>query len=53
MKVRLTATVAALALTGLAFAADITSGPQPGKSVGAFNPLHCSGKGIGGKACLV
>jgi hypothetical protein len=54
MKVRFTASVAAmLLLSGVAFTADIVSGPQVGKGVGAFNPLHATGKGAGGKQCLV
>jgi hypothetical protein len=54
MKARFTATVAAaLAVTGLALAADLKSGPQQGQGVGAFNPLHCTGAGKGNKSCLV
>jgi hypothetical protein len=29
------------------------SGPQVGEGVVPFNPLHCTGEGAGGKACLV
>jgi hypothetical protein len=33
---------------------DLKSGPQKAKmSIKAFNPLHCSGGGVGTKACLV
>jgi uncharacterized protein YfiM (DUF2279 family) len=55
MKTRLVASAAAaLLLTGaMSFAADIKSGPQKGDSPKAFNPLHATGKGAGGKACLV
>jgi hypothetical protein len=32
----------------------LKSGPQVGSSkIPPFNPLHCSGAGEGGKACLV
>jgi hypothetical protein len=55
MKMRLVASAtAALLLTGAAvLAADIKSGPQKGQSLAAFNPLHATGKGAGGKSCLV
>lgn len=55
MKMRFTASVAAmLLLSGVAaLAADIKSGPQTGESPKAFNPLHATGKGAGGKQCLV
>ena len=55
MRVRFTASLAAvLLLSGVAaLAADLESGPQVGKGVGAFNPLHATGKGEGGKSCLV
>jgi len=45
--------LALLVSSGLA-ADDFKSGPQkPSIKVRAFNPLHCSGSGIGGKSCLV
>ena len=40
-------------LVSSALAADITSGPQPGKSVGAFHPLNVTGPFAGQKQCLV
>lgn len=44
---------AAVTLTALA-ADDLKSGEQkPSMRIQAFNPLHCSGKGAGGKSCLV
>jgi hypothetical protein len=34
--------------------ATLKSGPQVGSSkISPFNPLHCSGAGAGGRACLV
>jgi hypothetical protein len=46
--------VAALFAAGALYAADLKSGPQVGSSrIPPFNPLHCNGKGEGGKACLV
>lgn len=55
MKVSLTASfAAALLLTGaVALADELKSGPQKGTGTPAFNPLHATGKGKGGKACLV
>jgi len=49
------ASLAAVALiVGAAAAAEgLKSGPQEGKGVAPFNPLHCTGDGAGGKACLV
>jgi hypothetical protein len=46
--------VAMLVSTGV-FAGDgLKSGPPVGSSkITPFNPLHCSGAGEGGKACLV
>jgi hypothetical protein len=45
---------AALLFCSASLAAELKSGPQVGSSnIPAFNPLHCSGKGVGGKACLV
>jgi hypothetical protein len=48
-------TLAAVALVGgLAFAAEIKSGPQPGdKLPGAFHPMNITGESKGEKACLV
>lgn len=46
--------VAATLLVGSALAAELQSGPQPGKNIpGAFNPLHCNGPDTGKKVCLV
>lgn len=47
--------IAALVLVGSIQAADdFKSGPQKVTiKVKPFNPLHCSGKGVGGKQCLV
>jgi hypothetical protein len=54
-RLTLGASLAAVALLlGSALAAeDLKSGPQVGKGLVPFNPLHCSGEGAGGKACLV
>ena len=48
-------TVPALALVaGLASAAEIKSGPQPGEKIpGPFNPLNVNGEDAGEKRCLV
>lgn len=46
-------TLAAALLVGGVTAGDIKSGPQEGKSVGVFNPLHVTGKTAGQKQCLV
>jgi hypothetical protein len=44
----------ALLLSGGVLAeSSLKSGPQVGKRVTPFNPLHCTGSGKGGKACLV
>jgi hypothetical protein len=42
-------------LPGSSIAAEaLKSGPEVGsKKISAFNPLHCTGSGAGGKACLV
>ena len=56
MKARsmLGASLAAVLLMGSPVAAeDLKSGPQVGKSVHPFNPLHVTGPGKGGKQCLV
>jgi hypothetical protein len=49
------ASLAAALLVGSVIAAEaLKSGPQVGSSsLPAFNPLHCSGSGAGGKQCLV
>jgi hypothetical protein len=48
------ATLALTLLAGGAMAEEaLKSGPQPGKSLTPFNPLHVTGKGAGGKQCLV
>src|SRR5438067_1276487 len=47
--------VAALAVTlgGMAFGADLKSGPQSGEKVpGPFHPLNVNGEDAGKKACL-
>jgi hypothetical protein len=48
-------TVPALALVaGLAGAAEVKSGPQPGEKIpGPFNPLNINGEDAGEKRCLV
>ena len=51
-KVLLGAACVALA-SGVGPAADIKSGPQPGDSVGVFNPLNVTGKFAGKSQCLV
>ena len=45
----------AIAITSIALAEDksLKSGLQPGDSPAAFNPLHCNGKAVGKKNCLV
>jgi hypothetical protein len=47
--------LAVVLLMNTSFAADdLKSGVQkPSMKIVAFNPLHCSGDGAGGKACLV
>jgi len=48
------ASLAVALLTGSLLAAESPkSGPQVGKKVTPFNPLHVTGSGKGGKACLV
>jgi hypothetical protein len=44
---------AALLLGSAVLAAEVKSGPQPGQGVGIFDPLHCTGRQAGSKACLV
>ncbi len=46
--------LAMLASAGVMAGDGLKSGPQVGSSkIVPFNPLHCSGAGEGGKACLV
>lgn len=47
--------LAVMLVMNTSFAADdLKSGPQtPSMKISAFNPLHCSGGGVGTKACLV
>ena len=46
--------VALLVGSGAFAADDLKSGPQkPTTRITPFNPLHCSGPGVGGKSCLV
>jgi hypothetical protein len=48
------ASLAAVLLIGGVIAEEgLKSGPQVGKRVTPFNPLHITGSGKGGKACLV
>jgi hypothetical protein len=48
------ASLAGALLLSSVFAAEVVkSGPQVGKKVTPFNPLHVTGSGKGGKACLV
>ena len=48
------ASLAAVLLIGGALAEErLKSGPQVGRRVVPFNPLHINGSGKGGKACLV
>ena len=48
------ASLAAVLLIGGALAEEkLKSGPQVGKRVVPFNPLHINGSGKGGRACLV
>ena len=44
---------AALLIGGVLAAESLKSGPQVGRRVVPFNPLHVTGSGKGGKACLV
>jgi hypothetical protein len=49
-----TSLAVALLVGGVIAAESLKSGPQVGSSsLPAFNPLHCSGSGAGGKQCLV
>ena len=54
-RIFLGASLAVAALVSVALAAEsLKSGPQVGSSsIPPFNPLHCTGAGAGGKACLV
>jgi hypothetical protein len=48
------ASLAVALLVGSALAEEsLKSGPQVGKGVAPFNPLHVTGRGAGGKQCLV
>ena len=48
------AALAIAVLVSSAMAGDLKSGPQVGSSkIPPFNPLHATGKGAGGKQCLV
>ena len=48
------ASLAAALLIGGALAAEkLKSGPQVGRVVHPFDPLHVTGPGKGGKSCLV
>jgi hypothetical protein len=49
----ITGAALALLLGSTLTAADLKSGPQPGQSVSAFNPLHCTGARTGSRDCLV
>ena len=54
MKSRVFLGAACVALAcGVGLGADVKSGPQPGESVGAFNPLNVTGKYAGQSQCLV
>ncbi len=56
MKVSLTLgsfLAAALLVGSVSAAEEVKSGPQPGKNLGAFNPLHANGPDQGKKVCLV
>ena len=44
---------AALLMGGVLAEESLKSGPQVGRIVHPFNPLHVTGSGKGGKACLV
>jgi hypothetical protein len=44
---------AALLVGGVLAEEALKSGPQVGKGVRPFNPLHVTGAGAGGKSCLV
>jgi hypothetical protein len=48
------ASLAVALLVGSAIAEEtLKSGPQVGKTPMPFNPLHVTGRGAGGKQCLV
>lgn len=52
-KMLFAAVLAAAATIGVAFAADLKSGPQNGDTVpGPFHPLNVNGESAGKKACL-
>ena len=44
---------AVLLMSGTVAAEDLKSGPQVGRVVHPFDPLHVTGPGKGGKSCLV
>ncbi len=48
-----TSLAAVLLLGGALSAAEVKSGPQVGKGLTPFHPLHCTGSQSGQKACLV
>ncbi|MBU6294861.1 MAG: hypothetical protein KJS91_09260 [Planctomycetes bacterium] len=45
--------VAGTLMVSMAMAEGLTSGPQVGKSPGAFYPTHVTGPNAGNKGCLV
>jgi hypothetical protein len=48
------ATLVGALLVGSTLAAEsLKSGPQVGKGLTPFNPLHCNGENEGKKLCLV
>ena len=49
----LVSAVAVGLLAGFAPAADLKSGPEPGKAVPVFSPLNVTGKSAGEKQCPV
>jgi hypothetical protein len=56
MKIRTTLGVSlamALLIGGVLAGEDLRSGPQPGKGVYPFNPLHVNGPNEGSRLCLV
>ena len=54
MNRRLLLTAACVALVcGVGPAADIKSGPQPGKGLTPFNPLNVTGDYAGKSQCLI
>jgi len=49
----LLAAVALGVVAGTGLGADLKSGPEPGKSLPAFNVLNINGKSAGEKACPI